>query len=119
MGRWKKINAEVPKYKMVTFVRDADGCLSAAEWVGTGWNFHGLSGDATEWYDEFDEDPQEICNALCKAFRVCCNADLDGLVYDDQNGMVTAYHNGNVVRVINVNGDSGLAMIKDIANHLY
>lgn len=33
MGRWKKINAEVPKYKMVTFVRDADQTLAVLRYA--------------------------------------------------------------------------------------
>ena len=65
------------------------------------------------------ENKQLICDLLCKALQ-CTDAhnELIELKYDDKNETVTSiYYNGRS-KVINVNLDSGFAMIYDIVTHL-
>lgn len=65
------------------------------------------------------EDKQAICNALARALqktRYC--AGLSYLSYDEARESVTArFLDGSRIRV-NVEADSGIAMIKDILRAL-
>lgn len=66
------------------------------------------------------ENKKLICNQLTKVLQLTRGAsDLLELSYagDDDTELVTAYFTGGK-RVINVSCDSGMAMIRDIVNHL-
>lgn len=65
------------------------------------------------------EDKQEICDYLYEALvRTRRYEDLVGLAYDEAQEIVTAsFANGGRTR-INVNLDSGWAMIQDIVSQI-
>ncbi len=64
------------------------------------------------------ENKQLICDLLLKALQATDNArDLILLEYDANTEHVIAIFMGGR-RIINVNMDSGTAMIRDIVNHL-
>lgn len=65
------------------------------------------------------ENKQEICDYLCEALvRTRQYDDLVSLTYDKDQEIVTAkFENGGRI-LINVNMDSGWAMIKDIVGQL-
>ena len=65
------------------------------------------------------ENKQKICNLLLKTLQATDNArDLVSLTYSADEEVVTALFESGGKRVINVNMDSGTAMIRDIMNHL-
>lgn len=60
-----------------------------------------------------------ICNLLLKTLRATDNArDIVSLTYDAETETVTALFESGGTRVINVNMDSGTAMIRDIMKNL-
>lgn len=64
------------------------------------------------------ENKQEICDCLCltlRETRAC--ADLIAFDYDEETEIVTARFSHGTRR-INVAGDSGIATIRDIVNHI-
>lgn len=65
------------------------------------------------------ENKQEICNSLCATLQKTRDQrDLIALDYDDANGIVLAsYEDGSEI-VVNVRGDSGVAMIADIIREI-
>ena len=66
----------------------------------------------------YEEDKEAICKLLCIALQKTRGAaDLVCLTYDDENEVVTATFDGGT-KTINVAMDSGMAMIRDIINHL-
>lgn len=65
------------------------------------------------------EDKQRICHLLLEALQATDSAyDLLDLDYDEDTEIVTAVFLGGGKRRVNVNMDSGTAMIRDIVNHL-
>lgn len=64
------------------------------------------------------ENKQEICNLLCVALRATRDqSDLVDIVYrqmPNDNEIVTLFYENGHKRSINVNMDSGIAMIRDI-----
>lgn len=66
----------------------------------------------------YGEDKETICALLCKTLQQTRGAaDLISLTYDGESETVTAVFEGGA-RKINVAMDSGIAMIRDIVNHL-
>ena len=64
------------------------------------------------------EDKAQICRLLCKAIQSTrAGAELLTLEYDAEHDFVSAYFRSGY-RAINVAGDSGMAMIRDIVNRL-
>lgn len=65
------------------------------------------------------ENKRTICALLLKTLRATDNArDIVSLTYDAETETVTALFESGGKRVINVNMDSGTAMIRDVMNHL-
>lgn len=61
----------------------------------------------------------KICEELCKVLQLTISAaDLISLNYDKETEIVTATFENGSSRKINVAWDSGMAMIRDIVNHL-
>lgn len=64
------------------------------------------------------ENKQEICNLLCVALRATRDqSDLTDVIYrqmPNDNEIVTLFYENGHKRSINVNMDSGIAMIRDI-----
>ena len=64
------------------------------------------------------ENKQEICNLLCAALRATRDqSDLTDVIYrqmPNDNEIVTLFYENGHKRSINVNMDSGIAMIRDI-----
>lgn len=66
-----------------------------------------------------EEDKQAICTALFLTLRRTYEyKDLVGLDYEDEEQIVTARFEFGREKRINVNMDSGSAMIRDIVNNL-
>ncbi len=64
------------------------------------------------------DDKEALCGLLCKVLQKTRGAaDLVSLTYDSESEIVTAAFVGGTNR-INVAMDSGMAMIRDIVNHL-
>lgn len=67
----------------------------------------------------YEENKELICDLLCVTLKYTRNLfDLEALKYDVANETVTATFRNGGTRVINVAGDSGTAMIRDIMNGL-
>ena len=67
------------------------------------------------------ENYQAICNALCSTLRLTRQFDdLESLehIQDGKERYVVAKFDGYYTKRIRVTMDSGIAMIKDIVNHL-
>ena len=67
------------------------------------------------------ENYQAICNALCSTLRLTRQFDdLESLkhIQEGEERYVVAKFDGNYTKRIRVTMDSGIAMIKDIVNHL-
>lgn len=65
------------------------------------------------------EDKQAICIALAVALRTTrMFEDLEDLEYNDDSETVLAKFKNGGLRVIEVEGDSGYAMINDIVNRI-
>ena len=67
------------------------------------------------------ENKQSICDSLTAAInKTRAGNDIGYLRYDDEAEVVCVYFGRNTSpsKEINVSGDSGWAMIKDIVNHL-
>ena len=64
---------------------------------------------------------QAICDSLCKTIQMTeCGRELTALRYDQDKGIVHAdFEAVYDYKQINVDGDSGWAMILDIVNHLH
>lgn len=61
------------------------------------------------------ENKQEILDKLLLALQATrLFRDLASLEYDSQTEMVTAIYDGGAALRVNVAGDSGFAMIKDV-----
>lgn len=64
------------------------------------------------------ENKQEICNLLCVALRATRDqSDLTDVIYrqmPNDNEIVTLFYENGHKRSINVNMDSGIAMIRDV-----
>lgn len=61
------------------------------------------------------ENKQEILDKLLLALQATrLFRDLASLEYDSQTEMVTAIYDGGATLRVNVAGDSGFAMIKDV-----
>ena len=61
------------------------------------------------------ENKQEILDKLLPALQATrIFRDLASLDYDPQTEMVTAVYDGGATLRVNVSGDSGFAMIKDV-----
>ena len=64
------------------------------------------------------ENKQEICNLLCAALRATRDqSDLTDVIYrqmPNDNEIVTLFYENGHKRSINVNMDSGIAMIRDV-----
>ena len=61
------------------------------------------------------ENKQEILDKLLLALQATrLFRDLESLEYDSQTEMVTAIYDGVATLRVNVAGDSGFAMIKDV-----
>lgn len=68
-----------------------------------------------------DENKQEIMNLLCKALRLTsAGEDVTELEYIPEDDAVYVYFGTchRPGRVINVALDSGIAMLKDVINHI-
>lgn len=65
------------------------------------------------------ENKQEICTKLCKALQATRAAlNLEGLYYQAETELVIAVFVNGKKKAINVEADSGIAMIQDVVNHL-
>ena len=67
------------------------------------------------------ENYQAICDTLCSTLRLTRQFDdLESLkhIQEDEDRYVVAKFDGNYTKRIRVTMDSGIAMIKDIVNHL-
>ena len=67
------------------------------------------------------ENYQAICNALCSTLRLTRQFDdLESLkhIQEGEERYAVAKFDGNYTKRIRVTMDSGIAMIKDIVNHL-
>ena len=67
------------------------------------------------------ENYQAICDTLCSTLRLTRQFDdLESLkhIQEDEERYVVAKFDGNYTKRIRVTMDSGIAMIKDIVNHL-
>lgn len=62
-----------------------------------------------------EEDKQKILDLLLPALRETRNLhDLDNLEYNAKNGLVYATFRNGYTKVVNVECDSGTAMIQDV-----
>lgn len=65
------------------------------------------------------ENKQEILDLLLKAVQATRAGDnVTMLEYDAEKEMVYVYFDGHIGRKINVACDSGIAMIRDVMNHI-
>ena len=65
------------------------------------------------------EYKQQICNRLLKTLQLCrYTYDLEALEYNWEKDFVVARFKSGYTKTINVEMDSGIALIKDIVNHL-
>lgn len=67
------------------------------------------------------ENMQQILNELLKAINLTrAGNDVRGLKYDSEKEMVLVYFGNSMTpgRQINVAMDSGIAMLKDVINHI-
>lgn len=83
---------------------------------------HPLTAEDAAEYELIPEPPYEdkaqIYRLLCKAIQSTrAGAELLTLEYDAEHDFVSAYFRSGY-RAINVAGDSGMAMIRDIVNRL-
>ena len=67
---------------------------------------------------EYKENMQWLCLKLLEVLQ-CTRAlgDIEGLYYDPEKETVTAQFPGGR-KVVNVAGDSGIAMIRDVLSHI-
>ena len=67
---------------------------------------------------EFTENKQWLCLKLLEVLQ-CTRAlyDIEGLYYDPEKETVTAQFPGGK-KIVNVAGDSGIAMICDVLSHI-
>lgn len=64
------------------------------------------------------EDKQLICSQLCFALQLTDNCkDLYSIIYDKEKELVYIRFSGGT-KTVNVQMDSGTAMVRDIVNHL-
>lgn len=65
------------------------------------------------------ENKQEICNSLCATLQKTRDQkNLESLTFDENLETVTAKYTDGDKKEINVWGDSGIALIKDIIEEL-
>lgn len=65
------------------------------------------------------ENKQEICNSLCATLRKTRDQkNLESLTFDEALEIVIAEYTDGDKKEINVWGDSGVALIKDIIEEL-
>lgn len=65
------------------------------------------------------ENKHRICQLLCALLKETRDLhDLEELEYVPEKELVYASFRVNAFKVIDVTADSGIAMIKDIVNHL-
>ena len=65
------------------------------------------------------ENKQQICDALMEAFKLTRERDnIVSLEYDVNTEIVCVTYASGFKLLINVAMDSGMAMIKDIMNHI-
>lgn len=66
-----------------------------------------------------EEDKRMICNHLCEALKLTRHCDgLEHLNYFEDSGEVIAIWDSGRRSIINVKGDSGIAMIRDVIRAL-
>lgn len=66
-----------------------------------------------------DENKQKLCNMLCRLFRATrAGSDVVDISYDEKAELVTVLFDSGGKRIINVAMDSGIALIKDVVNHI-
>lgn len=67
----------------------------------------------------FTEDKQAICDALYKTLKLTrAGSDIKALWYDKESETVEIVFKSGLKWPVNVNADSGSAMIRDVMNYI-